>query len=218
MSEPRGCAACGRDHPSPVAYCPYCGVAAFASAPAPEATVATARAPAPVEPLPAPLAGERPSFLPVTPPVPAPPPAEPSRRPRRPPKPPRPPKTRRRRRFPWFLIALLAVLAYCAAHKATAPRDGAPVAGAVSSRNLRLTRRWRTVTPPGLGISVRYALTTDTPLRVRIDGRVLAGRPGRVLSLPDDAADGFELRAVDDVSTARAADAHVTLSLLPAAR
>lgn len=222
MSGPHACAACGRGHPSPVAYCPYCGapqgVSIAAPAPAPAPELATAASPAPFT-LPADV---RATLLPVTPAVAPPPsPAEPPRKPRRPPKPrkpPRPPRARRRGRTPWFLIGLLAVLAYCAVHRATTPRPGAPVAGAVSSRSLRLTRRWRTVTPPGLGISVRYALTTDTSLRVRIDGQMLAARPGRVLALPDDAADGFELRATDDVSTARAAAARVTLSLLPAAR
>lgn len=216
MSGPHACAACGRDHPSSVTYCPYCGAPQRApiTAPTPEPELATAAASPVIPP-----ADVRAPPLPMAPAA-APPssPAKPPRKPRRPPKPPRPPRARRRGRTPWFLIGLLAVLAYCAAHRATTPRPGAPVVGAVSSRSLRLTRRWRTVTPPGLGISVRYALTTDTPLRVRIDGRVLAGRPDRVLALPDDAADGFELRATDDVSSARAADARVTLSLLPAAR
>lgn len=234
MSDTPVCAACGRVHAAPVAYCPYCGasqaprLAAVSPEPlAPTAAELRTAPPSPPEfaPTPVPAPG-RP--LPSVPPTPSPSPspiepaafqedAAPRRRGRRP-KPPRPPRAKRRRRAPWFLIGLLAVLAYCAVHRAAMLSPGAPVGGAVSSRSLRLTRRWRTVTPPGLGISVRYALTTDTPLRVRIDGRMLAGRPGRVLALPDDAADGFELRATDDVSSARAADARVTLSLLPAAR
>ena len=217
------CDACGRALAAEVAFCPYCGAdrrLAPAPAPAPAfappeievaptlplaATATPVSAPAPPTPASAPP-GAPPSVA-----APAPAPAAAASSPQ--------PTVRRKGggcglRLLILLSLLAAVLAWCGVH---ALRSGgpAPVPGAVAVRSLHVSRRWRTVALPGEApATARFAVSSDTPLRVRAAGRVYALKPGRPLRLPEDLGDSIDVRAADYVSAADAARARVTLSTL----
>ena len=111
------------------------------------------------------------------------------------------------------------VLAGAAAWWAVKPgasRGALPVAGAVASRPLHVTRRWRRVRlPDDAPADARFALSSDAVVRVRAAGRLYAVGPGRPLRLPGDTGDSFELRAPDYLSADAAARTQVTLSTLP---
>ena len=118
-----------------------------------------------------------------------------------------------------LLMIVAAALGWCAVRPRAGDggvgRGALPAAGAVASRPIRVSKRWRHVRLPEAAADARFAVTSDTPLRVRAAGRSYAVKAGRALELPDGAGSGFDLRAADYVSAADAARAEATLSTLP---
>ena len=213
------CHACGRPLAAETAFCPYCGVDRR-PAPTPErappslAALPLAPAPAtPAAPAPEPTATSGPRAVEPSPAAAT--AATPASKAR--PAKPRQAKPRRKGggcglRLLVALMLAAALLAWCAVH---AGGDGPPaVAGAVAVQPLRVTRRWRTTALPGdAPANARFAVSSDTALRVRANGRVYAVRPGHPLRLPEDLGDSIEVRA-ESAAPDAATHARATLSTL----
>lgn len=212
------CDVCGRALATETAFCPYCGtdrrpaatpVAVSgltaeppAPSPPPDPPTPTPDATAAITPEPGETGASEPSAAPL--------PAAASR----------PGRVKPPRRGGGcglrLLLALMvaaALLAWCAVHAGDAGPPRVPGATAVAP--LRVTRRWRTTGLPGdAPASARFAVSSDTALRVRTNGRVYAVRPGHPLRLPEDLGDSFDVRAADYVTPDQAAHAKATLSTL----
>ena len=211
------CTSCSRGLAEDVAFCPYCGadrtLRLTQDIHAPAAAAATpslAPAPSSQPPLAPAARREAQSQPPLARPA-VPQPVEPPARP-----------AKKRGGCGLQLLVLLMLVAGALAYCAVRPREAGgigrgalPAAGAVASRPIRVSKRWRHVRLPDAGADARFAVTSEVPLRVRAAGRSFAVKPGRPLELPQDTRSGFDLRAADYVSSADAASAEATLSTLP---
>ena len=222
------CDACGRGLGGETAFCPFCGadrrappqersaprVAETVNAPATAVFRSDATASPPQGPALAPKAAPSPTPITSVPTAPASAPGGETAGPAA-------PAILPRRRSGCGLPLLLALMVLAGAVAWWAVRPGAsrgalPVAGAVASRPLHVTRRWRRVRlPDDAPADARFALSSDAVVRVRAAGRLYAVRPGHPLRLPGDTGDSFELRAPDYLSADAAARTQVTLSTLP---